>query len=155
MTSGRLRKPNFQSTDDVIQDVRSLLEHGYDRGGSWTLGQICEHLEIFFEGAVEGMPGWLPAPLQFIPYWLILRRSVLPKRRIPSGVKAPKTFMPEPTDIDDEAAANSLIKAIKAFDNHGVEYHPHPVFGKLNRAEWYDLNVIHSNHHLSFLRAKQ
>jgi hypothetical protein len=54
----------FDNFDQVAQDLHLLQSQGYERGGNWTLGQICDHLAIFLRGSMDGFATRLPWLLQ-------------------------------------------------------------------------------------------
>ena len=144
------RRPlDFQDLEQVLLDVRHLSADGYDRLGTWTLGQVCDHLAIFFRGSLEGFTQKVP--------WLIrvllgrmLFRHIIRRRGMGEGIKVPRSFLPGDAG-DDAASAEQLVELIERFRTHAGEYEPSPLFGRLSRDEWTQLHLIHCSHHLSFL----
>jgi hypothetical protein len=143
------RKLDFRELEEVVADIEQLQSVDYLRAGNWTLGQICDHLAIFFRGSLDGFAERAPWVMRFFfgkpILWMILRN-----RGMMTGVKAPASFLPADTR-NDALAARELIELIQRFRDHDGDLQPSPLFGKLNRRQWTDLHLIHCAHHLSFL----
>jgi hypothetical protein len=141
------RRLSYSSLAEVMPEVDRLML-GHRMLGSWTLGQVCNHLSGAIIGAVDGVP--------FRPPWIIRKtvgplivRRILKTGRIPEGVKLPERFLPKP-DLDDRAETESLRAAIRLFGSHPGPFADHPLAGPMDRPTWDRFNAIHSAHHLGF-----
>ena len=63
------RELRFDSLDDVVQDVDTLLQQGYTEAGNWNLSQICGHLDQWMGFAMDGYPK-PPFPISLM-LWLM------------------------------------------------------------------------------------
>ena len=148
------RTLHFADYDAVTADAEALLATGYERVGSWRLGQVCSHLAKAVEKSLDGYPKVLPAPLRLLARWFALGKIL---SRQPQNRRFPTAPYLVPADAEaDEAGLDALRAALGRLKGHAGELHPHPVFGKLTPAQWKDLHLWHCEHHLSFLlpRAK-
>jgi hypothetical protein len=53
--------------------------------------------------------------------------------------------------VEDDAGIDRLVGAIDRYVNHTGPVRPSPLLGKLTRAEWDQIHLIHASHHLSFI----
>lgn len=147
----RCRMLKFDRLDDVMPEVDRLLE-GYERGGNWSLGQICQHLALTMQHSVEGWPWQAP--------WLVRRtlgrvmlRNVLRRGAMPEGVPLRWLRVLTPaSEPDDRAEAEVLRGTLRYYEGLNALFPEHPVFGRLNQEEWSRLHAIHCSHHLGFVR---
>jgi ubiquinone/menaquinone biosynthesis C-methylase UbiE len=141
-----LRLPSY---DAVGADAEALLALGYDRAGSWGLGQACHHLATIMEMSLDGFPSRFPWPVRLAARWFflgkILRHHVF-RRRFP----APKFALP-PEAADDRAGVARLRAVLGRLQGHAGEMRPSPVFGRLSPEQWREVHLWHCEHHLSFL----
>jgi hypothetical protein len=145
----RLRFDDFQA---VNREVDQLLAHGYTRLSNWSLGQMCEHLAIVLERAVDGFPSMLPAPVRWIIRWVALKK-ILRHEQMSRSITAPKYMMPGDA-VEDRDGVERLKAAILRFQAHTGPYHPSPAFGELSNNEWRDTQLWHAEHHLSYLHPR-
>ena len=142
------RKLNFNSLDDILEDIDSLYQSKVHSLGNWTPGQNLDHLTILMRGCLDGIDVKVP---------LLTRKAVwLMKRRILTKQMSPGLQLPE--------AASVLLPSQTTWDN-GVQdirvalnrmktesqRHAHPVLGTLSREQWDQLHCRHCELHLSFL----
>jgi len=139
----------FADLDRLAAELTRLRDTGYTPQGNWTLGQICDHLAIFFRGSLDGFSQRVPWLIRVTLGKLILR-SIFKNRGMREGVKVPKSFLPGEPGDDAESVA-TLLELIDRFRAHPGDYHPSPLFGHLSREQWTALHLIHAAHHLSFL----
>jgi hypothetical protein len=143
------RDLHFADTDDVAREVEDLLARGYTRAGSWSLGQMADHLARAIEKSLDGYPRMLPAPARWLIRWLYfkkIQRHEPLRRRVP----APKYLMPADC-VEDRAGAERLKAALARLKAHAGPLHSSPVFGRLTTEEWLHVHLWHCEHHLSFL----
>lgn len=149
------RKINCATLDDVMPDVDRLLATGYDREGSWSLGQVCQHLSKSLLQSAEGPQ--IRSFALLLLRWTIgpfVRRRILRKRAMPTGIKISSASLVPGAEVEDRAEAEALRGAIRAFLATDGPFNPHPIFGALSQEEWRQLHTIHAQHHLSFLKPK-
>lgn len=143
------RNLNFATLDRVMPDVDQLLHEGHETLGTWSLGQICNHLAATIACSVDGFP--LKAP------WIyrktlgaVRRRRTFQSGRITPGVQLPDQYCPKP-GLDDRAEAEALRATLSYYAGYQEPLALHPIFDALTRAEWDRLHAIHCAHHLSFV----
>jgi hypothetical protein len=148
-TAGR-RPLSFATLDAVMPDVDGLLQ-GHRTVGTWSLGQICNHLAGPIIGSVDGFPEDVKAPwLLRVAVAPVVLRSLFKSGRMPEGIKVPEKLLPKPA-LDDRAEAEALRAALRLFTAHEGPTASHPFFGRMNRSQWDQLHRIHCAHHLSFV----
>ncbi|MBM3464879.1 MAG: DUF1569 domain-containing protein [Armatimonadetes bacterium] len=54
MSTVKRRSLDLRDFDTLLADVDRLHAQGYDRAGSWSLGQCCTHLSKFIEKSTRG-----------------------------------------------------------------------------------------------------
>src|SRR5436853_2421711 len=101
----RRRRPLvFSQLAEVMPDVERLLA-GHVMVGRWTLGQVCNHLEMAVRLSMDGMPVKSPWPVRRL-FGPLARRLMFRRGRIPEGVRVPALYLPRPgLDAAREAAA--------------------------------------------------
>lgn len=72
------------------------------------------------------------------------------KNGIPAGVTVDKKLTPSAA-CQLTTTFPELEKAIRRYEAHTGALKPHPIFGKLCRADWDRLHCFHCAHHLSFI----
>src|SRR4051812_11058795 len=92
----RRRRVRFDHPSEVAAEAERLLRGRYERAGTWSLGQVCEHLAQTVEESVKGENGFAGF---LLPVWKrVGARSVLylmlMTRWIPAGVKLPNRALP-------------------------------------------------------------
>jgi hypothetical protein len=144
------RKLDFQNFDEVMADL-DKLSAGYRQNKNWSLGKVCSHLSIFFEGCMHGFTGPKPgffmrliAPLMV--WWMIRTRSM------PENVKVPDELLPK-NEAEDAAEVERLKRVIREFEGFTGKLHESPFAGDLSKETWRAIHFIHCAHHLSFLEA--
>lgn len=122
------------------------------RTGSWSLGQCCQHIGKFFNGALDGFDGKAPLPLRVLAKMFIKRKALGPEP-MPGGINLPaaaSALLPDP-DISDEAGLAFLREPIARVGRGERFKHPSPLFGKLTHEQWMTLQLKHAALHLGFL----
>jgi hypothetical protein len=146
------RALDFRSEDEVVAELDRLQKGGYEKGGNWSLGQICNHAAIFVRGSLDGFTG----PKS--PWWLgliapMLVRRMIKHRRMPEGVKLPPHLLPA-EGVDEGKEVEELKRLLLRFRDHQGPLHPSPFSGEMDRESWRQLHLVHCAHHLSFLHPK-
>ena len=145
-TAARREGLNFASVDDAIAEVQRL-RCGCAKTGSWSLAQVCWHLETAIR--MRMVPGPFPPDTSEQLSRKPKLREILAVGKLPSGIEAPTPAIP-PADAND-SAIDALIATLKRFDSFSGEIAPHRIFGHLSDADARRLNLIHCAHHLSYL----
>jgi hypothetical protein len=144
---GVRRKLKFNSLDEVMpEDERLLL--GHTTVGRWTLGQICNHLELAIRLPMEAVPvkfSWVRRRL-FGP---VAFRLAMWFDWMPDGVSVPEIYLPPP-ERDASRDADALRATIEWFKAFGEGLDEHPLLGRLTRMQWERFHRLHCAHHLSF-----
>jgi uncharacterized protein DUF1569 len=149
----------FNSFDDVVRDVENLRSRGCEKAGNWDLAQVCGHLTKWLSYPLDGFPraGCFIGSMLWLMRITVgkgMKRKILTTGRFKEGGPT----MPEsvPASGQDEAAAVVQLKeTIDRFKKHTGEFHPSPLFGRMDRDETTRMHLIHCAHHLSFLTPKQ
>jgi hypothetical protein len=145
MTPGR-RTLAYKSFDEIMPDVERLLE-GHTTVGTWSLAQLCRHTATVMRRVVD-----LPASTPHDPALLVgeeKKRQVFESGMIPEGLPGPPEVMPTNTHSEREEA-EGLRQAIAHYKASSGPVIAHRLFGRLSKAEWHRLQLIHVAHHLSF-----
>lgn len=149
------RSLRFDSIEDCLAEVQKIADA--DRNGSlvtrgnWTAGQNLSHLAAWIEYGWEGYPlDELPLPIR------TGMRSMLPEildKGMEPGMQIPD--IPGGTVGADEMKTKEAIErfsaALNRLNSDEPSKHDSPAFGKMSHAERVQLNLRHSELHLSFL----
>jgi Protein of unknown function (DUF1569) len=146
------RLPRFHSYDEVLADAENLVTGGYERIGTWNLGQVCDHLAKTMGKSLDGFPDRKPWPFRFLARSFVLG-GILKHRQHLRRFPAPSYLEPASID-DDRAGLGELLTAVNRLKGHSGELQAHPVFGRLTHPQWLELHLWHCEHHLSFLIPK-
>lgn len=146
--SGR-RRLRFDGYEDVLEDVHRLRATEPRALGNWSLGQVCQHLALAMDKSIDSSLTFR-VPLKTRLVVRLLRNRIL-NGRLPSGFNLPPEgapLLPEPVEVQEGLAA--LQRAIARL-NATTQRVPHPVFGRMNRAQWDLFHLRHAEMHLSFI----
>ncbi|MDH5508901.1 MAG: DUF1569 domain-containing protein [Nitrospinota bacterium] len=144
------RKLSFESYGEVVQEIESLEQSGYEIKGKWSLGQACAHLDYYYKGSLDGFDHMFPwvvrALFGKLALWWYLR--VGDKEGNPT---VPQSVPMETIDAKKSIAdiKNSLRRLATA-----ERLHPSGLFGALSVEQWKILHLKHAAHHLGFLIPK-
>ena len=140
---------HFDNFDQLLAEVHALNARPTRQLGNWSLGQICQHLGIAMHECVEGdkiftAPLWL----RIVGPWV---RPRILKRGLPRGFQIPRggeRLIPPPVAFEDGLAKlQGGLAALKSSQRRAA----HPVFGRMNLAEWDQFHLRHAELHLSFI----
>ena len=120
--------------------------------GTWTIGQIFNHLACWINYGYEGFPPGAHPPwfIRFILRRLkrkYLREGMKPGVRIPGAPDG--TFGVERLSIDE--GADRLRAALLRLKNHDPVKFNSPAFGEMPDDERIKLQLRHAELHLSFI----
>jgi Protein of unknown function (DUF1569) len=142
------RRVRFSSYQDILDDVRELSGKPTCQLGNWTLGQICEHIAKAMDMAIDGAAFRPSLPVRLVGPFLKKRYLA---RGLPPGFTLPKSgaaLLPDPASTTDGLA--KLEKSIARLQEIRQRT-PHPVFGVMTLEEWDQIQLRHSEMHLSFI----
>jgi hypothetical protein len=155
-SAAQRRVLRFNSVDDLIADVERIV--AADRlgivrtSGTWSVGQIFNHLACWIGYGYEGFPPGAHAPwfvraiLRFMKKRL-LRDGMKPGVRIPGAPDG--TFGTEPMTLDE--GAEKLRAALQRLKNREPARHHSPALGHMSDDERIQLQLRHAELHLSFV----
>jgi hypothetical protein len=147
------RDLEFKDFDAVRAELDRLHLNGYDKAGAWDLAQICDHLNYFMTGSLDGHQFKVPWIFKALLGRIVLRR-ILTNRKMKRGVFTPQKPLPE-AGGDEAAAVDKFKNTITRFDAHKGEFIDSPFFGHLTPDQWRDLHLTHAGHHLGYLIPKK
>ena len=152
-----------QAVDAFIDSARAVPGSAWARPrapGKWSPAQVTEHVAIVYEGAkaiVDGTFTGPSAPRIVRPLIrLIAVKPILRTGRFKTGLKAPRVFQPAATStiatVDDLAArlrasAGAFEAAVESAARQGRSFVDHPMFGRVDLADYTRLQAIHTRHH--------
>jgi hypothetical protein len=160
MAAARPRKLELKSLDEAVLEAERLLNGGYRSAGNWNLAQTLGHCSDWLRFPIDGYPrsGFPVNLILTILRWTIGKSSYHKIMR-DRGFKAGSPTMPEtvkkPDAKQDAEALREFDEVVKRFQSFSGEPHPSPLFGKLSLEQMRDLQVIHLQHHLSFLLPRE
>ena len=140
-----------------MRDAETLLATGYDRTGTWSLGQVGGHLANWLSYPLDGFP---KVPLLLKPVaWMMkvtsgkrMLRNILANGFKPGGMTVPQSVPPATAEDADGVA--KLKAAVERFAAHTGPVRPSPLFGAMTKETAEQLQRAHCAHHLSFLVPK-
>jgi hypothetical protein len=139
------RHLNFADAQSVAIEVRNLRA-GYRQTGSWSLPQVCWHLN---QAMRYGMARYSGLPVSDDPAKQEIVERVLSSGRISAPVKAPERALP-PADAP-ESIIDEFLERLGTLKDFPGPFAPHPVFGQVETEKAKRLVLIHCAHHLGFL----
>jgi len=156
MSKSARRNLHFTSLDDAVIDARMLLKSGYTQAGNWNLAQVLGHCNDWLRFPVDGYPQ-TPLPIRFA-LWTAkctIGRSMRTKILLAGRMKAGKPTLPitvKPASFsDDTRMVEELADQVLRFEQWNGQLHESPLFGRMTKEEHRRLQIIHLQHHLSFL----
>ncbi|MEO6434293.1 MAG: DUF1569 domain-containing protein [Tepidisphaeraceae bacterium] len=145
------RRENLRYADeDAVIDEVKKLRRGYEQAGSWSLPQMCYHLDKAVQARMH--PGPFPPNTPEQDARRDVVRQVLATGKLPPGIQAPDPMLP-PADMSDEAI-EAFLATMEKFKHFPGPIAPHRLFGHLSDPDARRLNLIHCAHHLSYLTPK-
>ena len=149
---------DLETIDGVITEVDCLLATGYTQAGNWSLAQVCEHCGFLLEGALEGgMLKLMPLPMRMVTFIVrplfggMLLNKFLKQRGFSEGLTIPKSLVPIAPSGEDQVQVTQLKGLLLRFKTHDGILYPSPLFGRLTKERWEQLQIVHCSHHLGFL----
>jgi hypothetical protein len=152
------RTLKFTDFDEMMADVRGLMDQGYVSYGNWTLGQVCSHVADWMRFPLDGFPR---APLPIRAMMWVMKKTVGPgmKRKIladgfKSGMPTAPETVAKPDEMTDQQGAEKLQETIGRLMSYEGELKPSPLFGPMDKETLINVSLLHAEHHLGFLEPK-
>ena len=148
----KLRKLRFATFDDAIVDIQQLRSGPYERGGAWSLTQICDHLANTID---VGMNAGLPPMYPWIVRATVMRalfETLLFTEYMPSGAPAPAEIQPTCGPTDDAEKIDRCLQTLAIVRDRTEPIPPSPLVTGMTLEKWKKLQRIHVTHHLAFLK---
>lgn len=154
------RELEFDSLDDAVSEAKRLLADGYLPAGNWNLAQVLGHCSDWLSFPMDGYPrAALPIRVMLwmmkISFGKSLRAKILKTRQMKSGGPTMPATVKKVDELADAAAVGQFAKQVERFKRFQGPLHASPLFGKMSRQEMQELQIIHLQHHLSFLVPKR
>lgn len=127
--------------------------------GKWTVAELCEHLALMYEVALEELGGRGGAALRVSPRMatalrIVLLPHILFHRSIPVSAKAPREIRPTGRAIPREEMLELLADLSTAFlielrkaHKHDERKLNHPYFGPIRPLQLLQFSTVHVHHH--------
>jgi Protein of unknown function (DUF1569) len=145
--SGR-RTLHFNNHEEVLDEARSLSGKPVRQLGNWSLGQICEHLAVATNSAIDGAA--------FKPSLVVRLVGPFLKKRFMKGPLNPGFQLPKngaamiPGPTETAAGIAALEQAVERLKREPTRK-PHGVFGPMTADEWDQILLRHAEMHMSFI----
>lgn len=151
------RALRFSSIEDLAADLDNIeaaaKANTLTVTGNWTAGQILEHCNILFKGAIDGFPGQAPLFVRVIVK-LFFKKKALSGEPLKPGIKLGKgtEWLLPNSDVGVDQGIAMLRASVDRVLNGGERFtHASPAFGELTHEEWVILNLGHCSMHMSFI----
>jgi hypothetical protein len=145
------RNLRFETFEQALQEARRLASTPVTTSGSYSLGQILEHLARTLD-AVTGVGRPLPVPWYAKLLGRFLRHSAIHRPARP-GFKLPQraqAYLWPTSGVSVEEGMQHLEKAAAAFLSI-QQFPPHPLFGLMEYDQHHQLQCRHFELHLGFV----
>ena len=143
------RELHFDSFNDLLAEADRLAGGEVKMLGNWSLAQMFMHLAAGINSNIDGST--LKPPFFFRLMAPFMKKKFV-YGGIPSGIQIPEKaqaqFLPQ-DDAETGATLGELRQAIERFYS-AEKLAPHPLFGKLSKAESEQFHLRHAEMHLSF-----
>jgi hypothetical protein len=145
------RELEFDNLDQVLADMETLASGNVRTTGSFSFGQIVEHLARTLDVVTGQLQSpQVPLPMRVMARMMrpfILSRPMRPGFKLPS--KAQSVLWPS-EDIQPDQAIQHFREALRRYQ--AMEPLPkHPFFGNMTRAQHDQLQCGHCAMHLGFV----
>lgn len=152
------RVVKFNELNEIVSEVQSLLDNGYQRKGNWSLGQACGHLAKWMTYPIDGFP--VP-PIFLRPVFWIMKVTMAKRMKAqifaegfkPGMPTAPES-VPSEAEFDDQQGVDQLKAAVERLSQFNGELKPSPLFGPMDKATLTKVSLLHAEHHLGYLEPK-
>jgi hypothetical protein len=150
------RKLQLGNLDEAVEEAEQLLAKGYRSTGNWNLAQTLGHCSDWLRFPMDGYPR-AKFPVNFllaIARWTIGKsasRKLLRDRTFPPGRPTMSETVKQPLATQDATALKDFKQTVERFKSFTGQPQASPLFGALTYDQHLELQLIHIQHHLSFL----
>lgn len=152
------REVEYQSLDEMMDDVRNLLSKGYQAKGNWNLSQSCAHVADWMSYPMDGYPR--PGMFGRMMLWLMkvtvgpgMRKNILEKGFKPGLPTDPKS-VPKADQYEEQDVVNKLQDVVDRWKKFNGQVHDSPIFGPMDKETAIRFHLLHASHHFGFLFPK-
>lgn len=153
------RPLKFNDFDELIADVQTLANHGYESKGNWTLGQACGHIADWMRFPMDGFPK--PPMVMRIIFWFMkvtvgpsMKRKIM-KDGFKGGMPTAPETVPDAVAYSDSDGVEKLKETINRLSGYAGELLPSPLFGPMDKETLVKVSLLHAEHHLGYLEPKE
>jgi hypothetical protein len=147
------RELKLHSLGNIREELQRLTAGPVETTGSWTYYQIITHCRYPFIAAWNGPlgEGHTPDAAKLEMLAKLVERGFM---RPDLPIILPESAV-EGLRGDVRAAESLLREAMDRFERYEGPNSLHPFFGKLTKEEWTKFLVVHTAHHLGYVRLKE
>jgi hypothetical protein len=152
MAQHQRRDLHFENLEAILADAEQILGQPHRTLGSWSGGQICEHLAKTMDVMLNDVTFKTPLVIRIVGRMtkrFFLSRPMRPGYKLPRWAASALL----PAQVSDEEGLKHLRRSIERLAACG-DLKPHPIFGKLNFADAVRLQCRHAELHLSHIVAE-
>lgn len=150
------RKIQIGTLDDAVRDAEQLLINGYRSVGNWNLAQTLGHCNDWLRFPMDGYP---PANFLMRGFLTLARltvgksmyRKIVRERAFKTGSPTMPETVKKPDFQQDAESLQAFKKTVERFKAFSGQPHASPLFGALTLDQHRELQLVHLQHHLSFL----
>lgn len=141
------REVRYESFDELLADAEKLANCDIKTLGNLSYGEILDHIAAGMQATLDGFGFKAPLPMRLIANTFMKKKFL--RGGIPAGFQRPQKF-PEPKDVPVEEALANLRRQIERLEST-EDRSPHPVFGKMDKADADQFQLRHAELHMSFV----
>lgn len=146
------RELRFESMEEVLADAERLASGEVRTKGTWSVGQILQHLAQTMHASIDGTDIKIPWIVKIL-IGLVMNKEKMLNEAVRPGFKIPRKgeaqFLPRP-DVSTQEGLDALRAAIERCRQERSRAE-HPALGAITREEWDLLHLRHAEPHLSFV----
>ena len=144
-----MRHLEFSDIDQIVIEIDRLHHNGSRATGKWNLAQICDHLNYFIAGSLDGYTFKVPWIIRVL-FAKPALRHILTTKKMKTGAPTPQKPLPS-ADTNEAVAVARLKATLERWKAHTGPLHPSPFFGPLTGEQYRILHLTHCAHHLAHL----
>lgn len=147
------RNLHFESLDQIAADAQKVVSGDFSTAGTWTAGQIFEHVATTMDIMLDGTEMKTPFFIRIVGP---LIKGFMIRRPMKPGFKLPKWAAEHllPPVVSTEEGLSHLQHSCEGL-NSAESLRPHPMFGVLTKSEAVQLHCRHAELHLSHIVPQQ
>jgi hypothetical protein len=146
------RRIRYRTLDEVVADAARAVSANSATTGTWSLGQILEHLAIAQDKMIDGFGFQAPLPIRTVGRFF-LKKRLLVKGLTPGFKLSPRAAaVLVPDAMDATAALEHLRRSTDRLKNEQKRA-AHPFLGPMTVDECTQMCLRHAELHMSFVTA--